>query len=203
MKLFFNPASPFVRKVMVTAIECQLDDRITTVPLALTPVSPSEALNADNPLGKIPALVLDNGTTLFDSRVICEYLNQLGGGSLFPTGDSRWQALRLQSIADGMCDAGVLVRYETFVRPQDRQWDQWINNQKEKFRRATALLEAEVANFGDTIDIGTLSVAIALDYIDFRYSDENWRDQCPALSVWHKSISTRPSLAGTVPEDLK
>ena len=102
-----------------------------------------------------------------------------------------------------MCDAGVLVRYETFVRPQDRQWDQWINNQKEKFRRATALLETEVANFGDTIDIGTLSVAIALDYMDFRYSDENWRAQCPALSAWHKSMSARPSLARTLPEDLK
>ncbi len=202
MKLFYNPASPFVRKVLVTAIECQVEAQINKEPLALTPVSPSDALNADNPLGKIPALVLDNGSTLFDSRVICEYLNQLGGGTLFPNDDSRWQALRRQSIADGMCDAGVLVRYETFVRPEERQWDHWINNQKDKFRRATALLESEVSGFGDTIDIGTLSVAIALDYIDFRYSDESWRNQCPALAAWHQSMSTRPSLAQTMPKDL-
>ena len=202
MKLFYNPASPFVRKVMVTAIECQLDDKIIPEPLALTPVNPNEALNSDNPLGKIPALVLDDGTTLFDSRVICEYLDDLGGGALYPKGDTRWQTLRRHAIADGMCDAGVLVRYETFVRPEERQWDHWISNQKEKFRRATALLEREAADFGDTVDIGTLSVAIALDYMDFRYADEAWRDNCPTLSAWHKRISSRDSLAQTMPKDL-
>lgn len=202
MKLFYNPASPFVRKVLVTAIECGIDDQITTEALALTPVSPSESLNADNPLGKIPALVLDNGETLYDSRVICEYLNEIGNGALFPTDDSRWGSLRWQAIADGMCDAAVTVRYETFVRPQDKQWDQWIENQKQKYRRALGSLEAEAASFGNTIDIGTLSIAIALDYLDFRYADEAWRDQHPALAAWHSTISTRPSLQQTLPADL-
>ncbi len=202
MKLFYNPASPFVRKVLVTAIECQLDNKISKQPLALTPVSPSDTLNADNPLGKIPALVLDDGSTLMDSRVICEYLNDQGRGSLFPADSTRWQTLRWQSIADGMCDAAVAVRYETFVRPQEHQWEQWINNQKDKYRRALVVLENEAAEIGNKIDIGTLSIAIALDYIDFRYADESWRDNFPALSAWHQTISSRDSLAQTIPKDL-
>ncbi len=202
MKLFYNPASPFVRKVLVTAIECQLDNKISKQPLALTPVAPSDALNADNPLGKIPALVLDDGSTLMDSRVICEYLNDLGRGNLFPADNTRWQTLRWQSIADGMCDAAVAVRYETFVRPQQHQWEQWINNQKDKYRRALAVLESEAAEFGNKVDIGTLSIAIALDYIDFRYADEAWRDVYPALSAWHQLFSSRDSLAQTMPKDL-
>lgn len=202
MKLYYNPASPFVRKVMVTAIECGLQDKIDTDALALTPVSPSDSLNAENPLGKIPAMVLDNGDTLFDSRVICEYLNDLGNGTLFPEGEAKWQCLRRQAIADGICDAGVLVRYETFVRPEDRQWDHWIDNQKQKFRRALQLLESEVGTFAGEIDIGTLSIAIALDYIDFRYANEAWRDQYPALADWHAVISTRESLKQTMPADL-
>ncbi len=202
MKLFYNPASPFVRKVMVTAIECGLDDKIMVEPLALTPVSPSESLNADNPLGKIPALVLDNGDTLFDSRVICEYLNALGNGTLFPTDHTRWDNLRRQAMADGISDAGVVVRYETFVRPQDKQWDQWIDNQKQKFRRALAAMESEAAYYKDTVDIGMLSIAIALDYLDFRYADEAWREQYPVLADWHTAISTRDSLQQTRPADL-
>ncbi|MEM7256408.1 MAG: glutathione S-transferase [Pseudomonadota bacterium] len=202
MKLFYNPASPFVRKVMVTAIECGLQDQIDIDALALTPVNPSDSLNAENPLGKIPSLVLDNGDTLFDSRVICEYLNELGHGSLFPAGEARWDNLRRQAMADGICDAGVLVRYETFARPQEKQWDHWIENQKLKFRRALQVLETDASSFAGKVDIGALSIAIALDYIDFRYADEDWRTECPALAEWHTSISARESLQQTRPTDL-
>jgi glutathione S-transferase len=202
MKLYYNPASPFVRKVLVTAFECALEDKITRVPLALTPVSPDDALNADNPLGKIPALILDDGRTLYDSRVICEYLNTLGNGSLFPDDPTRWDCLRRQAIADGICDAAVLVRYETFARPQAKQWDQWIDNQKLKYRRALAALESQVASFSDIVDIGTLSIAIALEYIDFRNPDENWRATHPLLAQWHASFSQRSSLQQTLPADL-
>jgi len=202
MKLFFNPASPFARKVVVTAIECGLEDKVDTDALALTPVTPRDSLNACNPLGKIPALVLENGETLYDSRVICEYLNELGNGSLFPSGEARWTSLRRQAIADGICDAGVLVRYETFVRPEDKQFDDWIDNQKLKYRRALAALETEATSFGDTVDIGTLSIAIAIDYLDFRYADEAWRDKHPQLAAWHASMSTRPSLQNPRPADL-
>lgn len=202
MKLFFNPASPFARKVMVTAIECGLEDKVEKHALALTPVAPNDPLNANNPLGKIPTLVLDNGDTLYDSRVISEYVNDLGGGSLFPAGEARWPSLRRQALGDGICDAAVVVRYETFVRPQEYQFDQWIDNQKLKFRRALASLEKEAPSFSDTIDIGTLSIAIALDYLDFRYADEAWRDKHVQLADWHATIASRPSLQKTMPADL-
>lgn len=202
MKLFFNPASPFARKVMVTAIECGLEDSIEKDALALTPVSPIDYLNASNPLGKIPALVLDNGETLYDSRVISEYLNDLGNGSLFPTGAARWACLRRQALSDGICDAAILVRYESFVRPQEKQFDQWIENQKLKYRRGLAALENEAQSLGDTVDIGTLSIAISLDYLDFRYADEAWRDAHPQLASWHAAFSARPSLQNTRPADL-
>ncbi len=207
MKLFYNPASPFVRKVLITAIECGLEDRVQKHPLALTPVNANDDLNTQNPLGKIPALVLDDGSTLYDSRVICEYLNSLAGGkgsaTLFPEGEDRWKALRLSACGDGICDAAVTVRYETFVRPEQYRWGDWIEGQKNKFRRAVAVLENEVAGFENTLDIGTISIAVALDYIDFRYADEAWRDSAGALAEWHKRFVQRPSFQQTAPHDLK
>ena len=203
MKLLSNPASPFVRKVLVVASECGLTDQIQMMPLALTPVNPNADVVDQNPLGKIPALELDDGSTLFDSRVICEYLHSLGSTDLYGQGDQRWSALRLQAVADGICDAAVLVRYETFVKPAEYQWENWIEGQRNKYRRALNTLESELSGFKSHANIGTLSVAIAIDYIDFRYPDENWRDQCPKLAAWHDAFSNRPSLVATRPSDLK
>ncbi len=178
-------------------------EKINCVGIGLTPVNPSDDLNADNPLGKIPALVLDDGTSLYDSRVICEYLDTQGAGGLFLVdGQSRWLALQRQACADGICDAAILARYEGFVRPEEKRWNDWSDAQKNKFRRALVALESGCAGYGDTVDIGTLSVAIALDYLDFRYADEAWRDQCPALAEWHNKISTRASLQNTMPHEL-
>ncbi len=203
MKLLSNPASPFVRKVLVVASECGLTDQLQMMPLALTPVNPNTDVLDQNPLGKIPALELDDGTTLFDSRVICEYLHSLGSAELYGEGDKRWSALRLQAIADGICDAAVLVRYETFVKPAEYQWDNWIDGQRDKYRRALTALESELSGFESQVNIGTLSLAIAIDYIDFRYGDENWREQRPKLAAWHKTFAQRPSLAATRPADLQ
>ncbi|OED41122.1 glutathione S-transferase [Chromatiales bacterium (ex Bugula neritina AB1)] len=204
MKLFFNPASPYARKVMVVAHECGLAEQIERIAIGLTPVNPNDDLNTDNPLGKIPALVLDNGSSLYDSRVIAEYLDTRGEGGLYPqAGDSRWQALRRQACADGICDAAILARYEGLVRPEEKRWSGWTDAQKNKFRRALAALEAECPEFADTTDIGTLSVAIALDYIDFRYADEAWREACPSLAAWHSEFGNRDSLRNTMPADLK
>lgn len=203
MKLFYNPASPFVRKVLIVASECGLADQIEKYVLGLTPVNSNDDLNTQNPLGKIPALVLEDGTTLCDSRVICEYLSSQGNGHLYPADENRWQAQRLQAIGDGMCDAAVAVRYETFVRPAQHQWEDWVEGQKGKFRRALATLEIELPQFSDRFDIGTIAVAIALDYLDFRYSDEGWRDDYPNLAQWHQAFVKRPSFEQTVPHDLK
>lgn len=202
MKLFYNPASPFVRKVLIVAAETGVADQIDKEPVGLTPVKPSDSVIQQNPLGKIPALVLDDGTTLYDSRVICEYLNTLGGGNLYGQGDDRWQVLRLEASADGICDAAVAVRYETFVRPEAFRWPEWIEGQKNKFRRSLAVLDAEASRYGDRLNIGTIALAVALDYVDFRYPEEAWRDYYPNLADWHKGFEQRPSFESTKPADL-
>lgn len=201
MQLHFNPASPFARKVMVVAYECNIAEKITQSPLLLSPVKPDPGVNADNPLGKIPALSLDDGTTLYDSRVICEYLNDLGGGNLYPpSGSARWTARRREACADGICDAAILARYEGFVRPEEKRWEEWTNAQLNKFRRALQSLESE--GIDDTVDIGSLSIVIALDYLDFRYPEEDWRSTHPTLAAWAQKFSSRESLLQTMPHEL-
>lgn len=205
MKLHYNPASPYVRKVRVVAAETGLAGRIELVADKVTPVTINQGLNDDNPIGKIPALVLDDGTALFDSRVICEYLDSLHDGPrLFPPeGPARWKALRLQALADGMLDAAVVNRYETFLRPEGLRWPAWIDGQKSKFRRGLDVLEKEAGSLGDEPDIGTLSVACALGYLDFRYADENWRASRPKLAAWFEKFGARDSLRETKPDDLR
>lgn len=204
MKLHYNVASPFVRKVMAVAIETGQEDRLEPASRMMTPVKPDLDLNQDNPLGKIPCLVADDGVVLYDSRVICEYLDSLHDGpKMFPpAGPARWTALRRQAAGDGIMDAGVLARYETFLRPEERRWPEWIDNQKLKFRRALDQLESEAESFGDTVDIGTITLGCALGYLDFRYGDEHWRTPRPRLAGWFDRFAERPSMARTAPVEI-
>jgi glutathione S-transferase len=204
LKLHYSAASPYVRKVMAVAIETGQAGRLEPVSRTNTPVKPDADLARDNPLGKVPCLVTDDGVALFDSRVICEYLDGLHGGpKMFPPGGpARWTALRRQAQGDGILDAAVLTRYETFLRPEERRWPEWIEGQKQKFRRALDGLEAETAAFGETIDIGTISIGCALGYLDFRYGDENWRATRPQLAAWFERFSERPSMARTAPQEI-
>jgi glutathione S-transferase len=199
MQLYFNPASPYVRKVCVTAHELGLSDRIEHTSITLTPVSPHDGVRASNPIGKIPTLVLDDGTALYDSPVICEYLDGLAGGNrIFPAaGAARWTALRRQSIGDGIMDAAVLTRYEDAVRPKELRWQNWVDGQFLKIRTALDVLEHE--NLADAVDIGTISIACALGYLDFRFASEGWRTGRPRLAAWAAAIGRRPSLATSVP----
>jgi len=201
MKLHHNTASPYVRKVMAVAIETGLDQRLETVNTAVSPINPHDDLNRSNPLGKIPALVLDDGTILYDSRVICEYLDTLHDGHrLFPfQGPARWTALRRQALADGILDAAVNLRYETFLRPEAQRWATWIDNQRLKALRACDQLETEAGSLSGLVDIGTLSIGCALGYLDFRFPDWGWREGRAALAGWHQVFNHRPSLAGTTP----
>jgi glutathione S-transferase len=198
MKLRFSPLSPFVRKVRVVALETNQHDQIELINTVTS--DPAAELWRDNPLVKIPALVLDTGESLYDSRVICEYLDSLHGGpKLFPKeGAARWTALRRQALADGMMDAAVLRRYES-LRPQNLQSADWDAAQKRRVDHGLVELEKEVASFGDTIDIGTLAIAVMLDYLNFRFAAEAWASKSPALAHWHQGISLRPSLATTLP----
>ncbi len=200
MKLHYNAASPYARKVRVLAIETGLMGGIELAKVMVTPTSPDADLCADNPIGKIPTLVLDDGSALYDSRVICEYLDGLHAGAhLFPDNDdARWTAVRRQALADGILDSAVNTRYESFLRPEELRWADWVDNQMAKIRRSLDVLEGEP--MGDGVDIGTISVACALGYLDFRYSDERWRDSRPKLAAWFEKFAQRPSMSETTPE---
>jgi glutathione S-transferase len=202
MTLFHNPASPYVRKVMVLLHETGQLDRVALQHSQLTPVSPDAALNQDNPLGKIPALRLADGNVLYDSRVILDYLDQQHvGNPLIPReGSARWRRLTLAALADGIMDASVMIRYELALRAPEKHWDQWLDAQREKIRRALAVLETDaIAELTSHFDVAAISVACALGYLDFRHPDLEWRKTNPQLSAWFTEVSQRPSMLATRP----
>lgn len=200
MRLLSSGASPFARKVMVVAHELGLAGRIEVEQASVSPVGNGDAVAAVNPLGKIPALVLDDGRALYDSRVICEYLDHVAGGGAFPSEpDQRFAALRLQSMADGLLDAALAARYETFLRPEAFRWSDWVTGQKDKIARCLDRLEEECAAFGERVDIGTIAVACALGYLDLRFAEDRWRDGRPRLAAWHERIAARDSMKATAP----
>lgn len=198
MKLHFSPASPYVRKVMACAIARGIDHRIEKV--STNPhVSPAELL-ADNPLSKVPALVSDEGLALFDSPVICEFLDGIGDAPpLFPAErGARIAALRLQAIADGILDAAVGRRGMAQL-PQDDGRRAFDARQQAAVDRALALLEAEAATLAGPFTIGTLAVGCALGYLDFRFAAEPWRDAHPKLAAWFAGAANAGPFANTMP----
>ncbi|TNB88000.1 glutathione S-transferase [Pseudomonas sp. Fig-3] len=202
MTLFHNPASPFVRKVLVLLHETGQQDRVALQLSQLTPVRPDQALIDDNPLSKIPALRLANGNVLHDSRVILDYLDhQHVGNPLIPRdGAARWRRLTLASLADGIMDAAVMIRYETALRPVEKHWAEWLDAQRDKIRRALGMLEDEaIAELACHFDIASISVACALGYLDLRHPDLEWRKANPQLAAWFAEVSLRPSMVETVP----
>lgn len=198
MKLRYSPTSPYVRKVMMVLIECGLDDAVELVKTDAW--SPETDLPDDNPLGKVPALVVQDGLTLFDSPVICEYLDTLHDGArLFPSpGPARWAALRQQALADGICDAAILRRLEG-NRPDGERSPSWMERQRAAVTRACDALEAEAATLPDTMTIGTLAALAALGYLDFRFGHEDWRPGRPTLTAWFERASARDSYRRTAP----
>jgi glutathione S-transferase len=209
MKLFYGSVSPYVRKVMVTAIEIGLDDRLQLEKFGLlSPARLEPRLAAVNPLAKIPALLPDEGPALFDSRVICEYLDSLHDGEkLFPAvGPKRWHALTQMSAADGLLDAGMTARAE-MARPPAVQAADWIAGHMGKARRVLDLWEHEVEQAGvpaglsgaARIDIGDIAWGCALGWLDFRMPDESWRNTHPALARWFSELSQRRSMSITMP----
>jgi Glutathione S-transferase len=200
MKLYYSPASPYARKVRVVAIETKLDKKIEMVNVALTPVAPNADVDKHNPIGKIPALSV-KGIDLFDSPVICEYLdNQHKGRKLFPRkGRDRWVALRQQAMADGLLDAALLTRYENALRPEDKRWQEWTQGQTKKIKGVLAQLEAEAKSLKGKLTIGTIAVVCALGYLDLRFADLGWRNEHPKLAKWLAQTSKLPSIRATVP----
>jgi glutathione S-transferase len=201
MKLYISPQSPFARKVRVVARETGLAPRIEEVLAAVSPVKANADVGRSNPLMKVPTLVRDDGTALFDSPVICEYLDSLHTGRKFfpPSGDARWAALRLQAVGDGILDAGILSRYETILRPEALRWADWIAGQREKWHGGLDFLEREAGALAGEPTIGSVTVGCTLSWLDFRYGDDNWRAGRPALARWYEGFAARDSLRATAP----
>ena len=195
MKLFHSPTSPYARKVMVTAIASGLEQRITVLPTN-PHESPAELL-AVNPLSRIPCLVTEDGVPLFDSPVICEYLDTVGEATLFPPpGPARWRALKQQAIGDGMMDAAVGRRMEQ-GRPTEEARTALMDRHAAAVSRALDLLEAEPP--ADHLDIGTIAICCALGYLDLRFAADDWRTGHPKLAAWFAKMSERPEVASTKP----
>jgi len=198
MQLYYAAPSPFVRKCLICASELQLRDRLELIPAAPHPVNRDRAVVAHNPLGKIPALVIGSGMVLYDSRVICEYLNALGDGHLIPAGGAaRWTVLVDQALADGIMDAAILVRYEGLVRPEALRWQDWSHGQLDKVHSGLARFEAQAPSLIGRVDVGTIALGCALGYLDFRFGSLVWRESHPALAAWFAHFSLRESFAAT------
>jgi glutathione S-transferase len=201
MKLHWSPRSPFVRKVMIVAHERGVLDRIERVRTIAETAKPHVELMNDNPLSKIPTLVLDDGTVLYDSAVICEYIDALDGAPvLFPVElKARIMALRRQALGDGFLDMMVLHRNE---RTREHPSKTHIENTATRKAAILAHLEREAAALAATpFDIGHIAIGCALSYLDFRYADENWREGHPEIAHWHAAFDARPSVRATQPVD--
>ena len=199
MLLRHSHTSPFVRKVTVMLHETGLADRV-----ALETVdgwSEPAPLTADNPLSMVPTLVLDDGSSLYDSPVICEYLDrQHTGPRMIPeAGGERWRVLREQALADGMLDSAVLIFVETVKRPEQRRWGWWLDLKRRAITRSLDMLEHRAGQNGDRIDLGAISIGVALGYLDLRGAVGDWRNGRPKLSGWFAGFAQRPSMIMTAP----
>ena len=187
MKLYGNPLSPFARKCLVVAHARGIAlETINVLPLK------DAGLRQVNPLGKIPALVLDDGTSVIDSRVICEYLDRLGGGAFFPAGADRWKALTLQALGDGIGDAAV--SYSILGREDPAP----VQARERQMAALLAGLDAlERTDFTDPPTIGEVAVACTLGYVEFRQPDLDWKHSRPRLAAWYAKFCEHPSMKAT------
>ena len=200
LKLHWSPKSPYVRKVLICAHELDLLPRLELVRSVAAMLKPNLSIMVDNPLSKIPTLVREDGSTLFDSVVICEYLNALADGPLFPPhGEARWQALRWHALGDGLLDMLILWRNE---REREHPLPALLDAFELKTRATIALLEKEAEALGAApLSIGAITIGCALGYADYRFDTLNWRASAPALSAWLEQVRARPSFQSTEPVD--
>jgi glutathione S-transferase len=201
MILRYSGASPYARKVRIVAHERGLSDRIRGI--TSNPWAAPEELKALNPLGKVPTLETDTGFVLYDSPVICEYLDGLPGGPrLIPSeGEARWTALRTQALADGVMDAAILWRVETTQRKEHGPTPGWVERQQGAIVRSLDGWERDAGAFAGPPTIGPIAVACAIGYLDFRFGFLNWRNGRPKLAQWYEEFAKRPSMVATAPKE--
>lgn len=199
MKLMMAGPSPFVRKVRVLLREADMVDQVEEVEVVASPAGPSEDLIAANPLGKIPALVRQYGPTLYDSRVICRFLNDQADGEFYPQA-RLWEVLTLEATADGMMDAAVLMVYEARFRDEAERSQAWVDAQWAKVDRALSALESRwVSHLTGPVDMAQIALGCALAYLDFRHGARDWRTGRPQLTAWFDEFESRQSMQDTAP----
>lgn len=198
VKFYCNSTSPFVRKVDVTIRELGLDRKVTAV--VTNPRDETTGFWAKNPLAKIPALETDEGAVLYDSPVICMYLDEVhGGGKLLArSGAARWRTLTLAALADGILDAGLLARQET-LRPPAEQSRGWIDKQLAIVQRGFDQLEQSVDAL-DGVDHASIAVGCTVGWVRFRHASLDWLGPRPRLARWFAGFDSRPAMAATVPK---
>ncbi|KAJ3057030.1 hypothetical protein HK097_001514 [Rhizophlyctis rosea] len=209
MQLHYSQNSPSVRKVLILAHELGLTNEITLITEKPNPLNTAQPSAASNPLSKIPTLILEDGSTVFDSRVICEYLNDIAQTrgstkSFFPTDPAqKLRALKLQSLADGIIDAGVIATYEMICRPEQYRFQDWIEAQWIKILRGFNWLEGE-AKEGmlagvDGMTVGEVTVICALDKFGRRNVEDRWENRWPALAAWAEQFKNCEGFKTTRP----
>jgi glutathione S-transferase len=200
MRLYHTQTSPYVRKVMVVAHETGLVSQIETTFLRPLPMKTDPVLSKENPLSKIPVLVTPEGP-LYDSPVICEYLDGLHAGpKLIPaSGAARFRTLRTQALCDGILEAAILVFYERTQRPQELHWSAWIEGQTQKAMQGLDALERDASDFGDAIDLAQICAGVTIGWLEFRNVLGELRSARPTLAKWFEKFSARPSMQATLP----
>ena len=184
--------------VRVMLHEADMTDRVELVEATGTPLAPGTMPLGQNPLGKIPALERADGPAIYDSRVICRYVDDLAGGRFYPTKARLWETLTLEATAHGIMDSAILMVYESRVRPPEKQFSEWVEAQWSKAARALDAVEARwMSHLAGPVDGAQIAMACALGYLDLRHADRDWRAGRPALAAWEARFAERPSMQAT------
>lgn len=195
--------SPFARKVRAVTAELGLESDMTYQTIMVAPGKENADYARDvNPLKRVPAMTLDDGTTLIDSSLICQYLDETAGNKLVPpSGPQRWAALNAATLANGLMEVAVQLRYETFARPEEHRWSTYADDLRERIVNTLDALENRSAVIASNeASLAGINLVCALDYLDFRHPDIDWRSRCPQLTGIHAELAERPSLQSTRPE---
>ena len=201
LRLYTSPTTPFGRKAMVLILEAGLADQVEIAQATGSPLDSSKMPLSQNPLGKIPALERGDGPAVYDSRVICRYLDDRAGAGLYPPAPRLWETLTLEATADGMIEAAILMLYEGRLRPEEKRFDAWVEGQWAKIARALDTLEGRwMSHLNGPLDMGQIAIGVALSYLDFRFDARGWRQGRPELARWHEAFAARESMAATVPQ---
>lgn len=197
--VYVSPASPFARKVRVMVRECALTERIRLENVNTNALATDPTLMSVNPLGKLPALLRPDGKLICDSRVICRYLDDLGGAGLYPA--SRiWDVLTLEALCDGILEACVLMTYERRLRPEEKVFEEWIEAQWSKASRTLDVIDSQWMDALDgPLTAAHISVGCALGYVDLRHDARDWRATRPRLATWADGFLNRPAMNATAP----